>query len=339
MSRSLRRDVAWLLMMPPRMGHPLRWYEPDVVYEFTSRTIREQFLLRPCPASRDLIFGVIGRAQVLYPAVRIHYFVFISNHSHMLLSSSDGASLAPFIGFVNSNVAREIGRLRGAPGRMWARRTRPIRIVDEASMVDRLRYLVSHGCKEGLVGTPGEWPGATAHAWFATGAALTGTWHHRDAERRALRRREAFQPDSYRTKLPITMSPLPCWRDLDERQHRARHAEIIAEITRTTAAENARLGRMPLGPDAICAVDPMSSPIASKRSPAPQCHAASRSAAVAYRLAYRAFVAAYRVAAKALREGQRTAEFPRGAFPCRAGFVLWSDAASSAPAAADGRRG
>ena len=112
------------------MAHPLRWFIPGIVYEFTSRTIQNRFLLRPGGNTRELILGVVARALTLYPAVSLHAFAFLSNHYHLMASSTNGAQLAAWIGYVNSNVARERGRVHGWRGPFWGRRTRPIPIVE-----------------------------------------------------------------------------------------------------------------------------------------------------------------------------------------------------------------
>ena len=125
------------------MTYPLRWFLPGVLYEITTRTIQERFLLRPGHRSRELIVGVIGRAQELYPAVQLHAFSYMSNHAHLLLSSSDGEQLALFLGFVNGQVARVMGRLHDWRGPFWGRRFRPIPALDAPSMIARLRYVMA----------------------------------------------------------------------------------------------------------------------------------------------------------------------------------------------------
>jgi REP-associated tyrosine transposase len=64
--------------------------------------------------------------------------------------------------YVNSNVAREAGRLHDWKEKFWGRRYRAIPILDEVAQVDRLHYLLSHGCKEGLTDHPRVWPGVSS---------------------------------------------------------------------------------------------------------------------------------------------------------------------------------
>ncbi len=319
------------------MGHPLRWFEPGALYEVTSRTIREQFQLRPCDASRDLILGVIGRAHFLYPRVNIHYFVYMSNHVHFYLSSSDGESLAYFVGFVNGNVARLIGRLRESPGPLWGRRMRPIRVVDDEAMVNRLRYLVSQGCKEGLVASPGMWPGASAYPAFVGDMVLHGTWHDRNAERQARRGGREASASAFCTKYPVVLTPIPAWAHLSPEALRTRHQQIADDVTRETAEHNRRIGRTPIGARAVRETDPLTTPRVVKRAPAPLCHASSRQAWARFKEAYAAFVDAYRAAAATVRAGVVAVSFPTGAFPRGMPFVAWPMGAVGVDADGRGR--
>ena len=116
--------------------------------------------MKPTQELRTLVLGVLGRSLRLY-AVRLHAFVFLSNHYHMLLSVEDSLQLAQFMNYLNSNVAREAGRLHRWREKFWGRRYQAIVISEEEpAQVDRLRYLLSQGCKEGLVARPQDWPGA-----------------------------------------------------------------------------------------------------------------------------------------------------------------------------------
>jgi putative transposase len=311
--------VGTLRAVPGIMAHPLRWFVPDTVYEFTSRTIQERFLLRPSVNARQLVLGVIARGLMLYPAVQMHAFAFLSNHWHTMLSSSCGAQMAAFMGYVNSNVAREMGRIHRWRGRFWARRTRPIPILDDVAMVERLRYLLAQGVKEGLVAHPEEWPGATSTPWLL-GQTLVGIWIDRDLETRARRYSANPDPTRYTFEYELRLSPLPCWAELTREEIAERTRALMNDVV--TEAQAHRRGVA--GVDAVLRQDPHSSPLESKRGPAPACHASTLPLRVAFRAAYRAFIGAFRAAADALKEdrdGASRLPFPAGSFPARAAFV------------------
>jgi hypothetical protein len=296
------------------MGHPLRWYKPDVVYEVTTRTIQERFLLRPSVEARELINGVIARALLFYTTVQVYAFVFLSNHYHMLVSAKDAAELADFFCYVNGNISRELGRLHGWRGSLWARAVRPIPILDEAAQIERFRYLLANGVKEGLVASPRDWPGATTVPALLGSMKLTGTWIDRDGLRRARRTNPSLSADAFTSHPEVELSPLPAWRDLTAEQLRAKHEEIVADIEREAAERD----RPVLGVAAILAQDPHDAPEESARKPAPLCHTTSPVLREGYRRGYAAFVQAFRdAAAKAAKAVAFVREhgFPTGSFP------------------------
>jgi hypothetical protein len=299
------------------MGHPLRWFLPDVIYETTIRTVQERFLLRPTPACRDAILGVIGRAQALYPTVRLYAFVFLSNHSHMLLSADDGGTLAAFIGYVNGNIAREMGRIHDWSGPVWGRRYRPIPVLDDDALLARLRYVLGQGVKEGLVASPRDWPGATAVPALLGNMQLEGTWFDRDRITRD-RRRGIDDPGAHAYRYPVRLAPIPHWVQLSSEQLRAKYVELVSQAEREATCD-----RPPLGAAALQKQSPFARPERPKRSPAPPCHTSSATLRQRFVSAFRAFVDSFRAAAAALCVTARVVArgFPPGSFPPRLGHV------------------
>lgn len=292
------------------MAHPLRWYLPGVVYELTTRTIQERFLLRPSREARELINGVIARAQLLYPAVALYAYVYLSNHFHMLASSTDGSQLAMFIGYINSNVAREMGRLHRWKGPFWARRVRPIPILDNVALVARLRYLLSNGVKEGLVASPRQWPGASSVPGLIGDMTVPGVWVDRDELRRARTKDPHADIGAFSTPLEVILSPLPVWKDLPSDALRAKHEALIFDVEREALTSSTPV----LGIRRLLALDPHGQPTDPEYSRAPSCHTSSPQLRAAFKAAYRAFVHGFRVANR-LASSAIMNVFPIGSFP------------------------
>lgn len=283
--------------------------------EVTCRTLQARLLLRPSPHILEITLGVLGRAQ-RRTGVAIHAFVFLSTHYHLLVSVTDAAQLAKFVGFLNSNLARELGRIHDWKEKLWGRRYQAILVSEEvAAQVERLLYLARHGCKEGLVSDPLEWPGATS--WQATldGRSLEGTWFDRTAECLARRKGIEFGARAFASSEAVVLTPLPAWADLEPAVQRERLQELLDLARAEAAAMREQTGREPLGREAATRQDPHGSPQRSKKGPAPLVHAASREVRRAYREAYGLFTAAYHRAAEALRAGVATVVFPDGSFP------------------------
>jgi hypothetical protein len=298
------------------MSRPLRFVPENSLVEVTTRTIQGRLLLRPSPELTDIILGIIGKAQALY-GMTIHAFVFLSTHAHFLLSPSSAGQLAFFMQFVNANVAKEAGRLHAWRDRFWSRRYRSIVVADERAAQDRLRYILAHGAKEGLIGSPGAWPGPNCIAALTTGALLRGTWFDRSKEFLARQRGETVFPSQFSSSFDVTLSPLPCLQHLTADQRQAELRRIVDEIKAAAAAENKEKGRTPMAVERILAQDPHSKPSTTDRSPAPFVHATDDSTEQAFRVAYRAFVDAFRAGVLHLRNRAREIRdlFPCGAFP------------------------
>src|SRR5436305_7232398 len=224
------------------------------------------------------------------------------------------------MGYLNSNLAREAGRLTDWREKFWSRRYRHIVISEEEGIqVGRLKYVVSHGAKEGLVDSPSQWPGVHCVRALLDGAPLAGYWFDRTKENAARTRREDFDRLRHATPEILELDPLPCWQGLTPEQIRARVSPLVDDIEIEAAA--ARQGMPSLGADAVLVQDPHSRPKRSKKSPAPRFHAWSREARRALYEAYGHFVGAFRDAAEKLRSGDRAARFPTGSFPPHLPFV------------------
>ncbi|MCZ7650397.1 MAG: transposase [Thermoanaerobaculia bacterium] len=298
------------------MPRRLRYVPPGgALVEVTCRTLQARFLLRPSPLLCEITLGILGRAQRL-SGVAIHAFVFLANHYHLLVSVSDAAQLARFAGYLNSNLAREAGRIHAWRERLWGHRYEAILVSEEdEAQVERLLYLARQGCKEGLVSDPLEWPGATSWQAMLDGGPLEGTWFDRTAESRAQRKGLELDAREFASPETVVLTPLPAWAHLEPGVQRERLRELLALARAEAAAMRHETGRKPPGREAVVGQNPHGSPARSKKGPAPLVHAASRELRRTYREAYRLFAAAYRRAAEALRAGIEAVAFPEGCFP------------------------
>lgn len=298
--------------------------EGGALVEVTCRTVQGRFLLKPTRELKSIAIGVLARAQRLYP-VEIHAFVFLSNHYHLLLSVEDALQLARFMNYFNSNLAREAGRLHRWREKFWGRRYQAIVVSDEeGAQMDRLRYLLSHGCKEGLVARPRDWPGANCVMALTKGHLLSGLWFDRTREYAARSRGEDFDHLQYASCETMELDPLPCWRHLSEKRYGSRVRELVIQIESDTADRHAREGSGPLGAETILSQNPHHRPQRLKKAWAPAFHAATKAARRDLVEAYGWFVSAYREAAEKLRQGNRRVPFPEGCFPPRLPYVGWN---------------
>ncbi|MFL6237842.1 MAG: transposase [Thermoanaerobaculia bacterium] len=298
------------------MSRRLRFIPEDgALVEVTCRTLQNRFLLLPRKQTNEIIAGVLGRAQKRYK-VRCCFYVFLSTHYHLLLDVDDARQLARFMGYFNSNLAKEVARLVGWRDKIWSRRYQAILVSgEEGAQTARLKYQLAHGAKEDLVERPQDWPGVHAARALVEDADLQGYWFDRTQEYAARQRGEDFDRLQYATIETVHLSPLPCWKHLPDKTWKKLALNLLHEVEEETAIRRARTGKKPLGVAAILAQHPFDRPESPKRSPAPLFHVVSSQARQILWEAYAGFVAAFRTASEKLRAGDRGTVFPRGSFP------------------------
>jgi hypothetical protein len=277
--------------------------------------------MTPTPEVRDAVLGVLGRAQAKYGMV-LHAPVFMSNHYHLLATIRDQRQMVEFMGYLNSNLAREVGRIVGWRDKFWSGRYSAIPIAsEEAAQVERLQYLLAHGAKEGLVLRAEDWPGIHPAKVLLGEASLEGTWIDRTRAYEARRANRKADLAQFSTREVVELTPLPCWADLSPERQKDRVRSLLAAIQEQAEAALVDRGTQPPGPEAILRQNPLTCPAAVKRSPAPLVHAATREVREWFRRAYREFTTAYRDASRRFRSGDLLVPFPPGSFPPPAPWV------------------
>ena len=211
----------------------------------------------------------------------------------------------------------------GWTDKIWSRRYEAIQVSSEKeAQAKRLKYILAHGAKEGLVARPQEWPGVHCVGPLLAGQSeVQGTWYDRSREYILRRRGKDFTPADYTQQQTITLTPPPCWKGLSPEDCRTRIEELVQLIVSEAEAERAQTGKEPLGPEAIRRQKSGTRPQKVKRSPAPYFHAIRKKVRKALYEGFALFVAEYREASEKLRAGDSNVRFPLGCFPPGLPFV------------------
>lgn len=298
------------------MGRTPRFIPPGGLVEITNRTLQGRRLLKPSPTLNQLVIGVLARAQRHYD-IPIHAFVFMSNHYHLLLSPPDAERLSRFMGFLNTNLSKIVGKLYGWKGPMWQRRYDDIPVSDEeAAQVDRLNYVLSHGCKEGFVMTPQDWPGVHSIHALVEGKPMQGLWLGRSAHPKGASDLTLTEQHPKAVEETITLTPLPAWSHLSAKHYRQRIQELVSAIQETTRARHDSLGTQPMGTQVIAQASPEerpSRPLEAK--PKPRFHAFKREVKKQMESQFQDWLTAYREASRLWRSGELDVRFPCWSFP------------------------
>jgi len=197
------------------MGRQKRYIPgPDSVFEITCEVHRKHLLRDLGEEQKELLLGVVGRGLALYPAVRFHYFVAVTDHYHLLITPPDVETLSKFMNHVNSNIAKEIRRANGLSGVIWARRFRATPQTKANALESVLRHLIAHdlppdGCD------PGQLPRSRSLRALWNGDALSGKWFDHTREYRSGRRKRTPppRPEAFVQPYELTLDPLPGWKE------------------------------------------------------------------------------------------------------------------------------
>jgi REP element-mobilizing transposase RayT len=304
------------------MARKLRYIPDDTLVEITTRTVQGRFLLKPGPGWREVFVGALARARELYE-VDIHDFVCLSTHLHLLVSPKSAQHLARFMRHFLSKLSKEAAKRHGWSGPLFQRRYQAILVSGETqAQVGRLRYLLSHGVKENLVRSVREWPGPHSGPVWLAGGRAEGVWHDRTRAWVLRKRGEEVRPEEVSVRNELELTPLPCWSHLSADEYRARVGELLRDVEEDASRRRRVEGLPVLGARRVLDQDPQATPLRTKRSPAPFCHAAQRFVRHEMWKAYVRFCLAYREAADRLGQGVRDVVFPPGSFPPAMPYAL-----------------
>lgn len=286
-------------------------YEASGIYFVTVRAQQSRLLLLASALVNQVIGGVLARAVNRY-GIELFGYVVASNHLHLLCRARDGR-LSVFMQFFLANVAKKLGVLVDWREGFFGRRFSAEPVLDDEAVVDRLRYILAHGVKEGLVRKVLDWPGLHCAGQLLRGMALTFNWYNWTARWKAAhpkgQRPGPFSPEIVEEEL-LTLSRLPAWEALSPSEISDRVSQMIADIEKETAATR----RTALGVAKMREQQPHDKPVRTKRSKRALCHASCVELRQAYRDKYRIFWAAFVAASERFRGGDWTAVFPPFAF-------------------------
>ncbi|MBL9039296.1 MAG: transposase [Archangium sp.] len=288
-----------------------RMYSDTGLYFVTARTFQARLLLTPSPRVNATLGGVLARAAGL-TGVEIHAFVAASNHVHLLVTAR-GATLSSFMQYFLGNAARKIGRLSHWTGSLWHRRFSAEPVLDDAASIGRLRYILAHGVKEGLVRHPAEWPGLSCLPQLLAGDVERYPffrWARRWKKGELLEGGENEWDPRWSEEVALKLTPLPCWEALPQTERQRRVKAIVDDV----AAEGAEVHRTVMGAAAVAQQAPHSRPLRCKTSPRPPCHSTTTELRREFLAARATWVAAFAQASARFRTGHWTTTFPPWSF-------------------------
>lgn len=289
------------------MATAIRMYQSEGIYFVTARTQQGRLLLRPSPRVNGIIGGILARAARRY-GIGVRGFVFMSNHVHLLVRAKQ-TNLSRFMQYLLSNIARKVGAAQGWSGALWQRRFSCEPVLDSGAEEGRLRYILSHGVKERLVGHHRDWPGLSCFTLLTEGAQRypyfnwNWRWSRADCAQAKRWSEQLVEHES------LELEPITAWAGFDE----ATRAQLADRLTDAQATEHAH-GGPPRGRKAVLQASPRQAIALERRPFRPLCHTTSRLVLYQWLRMYTDHRTAYEEASRRFRSGDMTVEFPLWSF-------------------------
>ena len=191
-----------------------RYIDPSVPYHVVTKTLRGQFILAPKKGIRELCAGILAKAQLNWPSIKLYGYAFMSNHIHLMLQGPP-SDFSAFMGFLKRELSRRLGQRYKLPGALWHQRYAMSALPTHESQLKCLRYILSQGVKEGLVARPIDWPGLHCAKALLSNSPETGQWfqaadYHQAKARNALRRNpKKISRRTFYQRLTVHLAVLP----------------------------------------------------------------------------------------------------------------------------------
>ena len=287
-----------------------RHFIKGATYLITRRCTQRQFLLRPSKGVNEILRFCLATAAESF-GIRLHAYVFMSDHYHLIATDVDGRLLA-FVHWLNTHIAKCLNAHHERAENLFDnRQPHVIPIATPADVLEKIVYVLANPVAAGLVARGEQWPGVRSAA--------------RDFGRkicaqkpRAFFRREGAVEDTAQFELEVP----PGFEDLTPRSFRRRLQGAIDDREAELRAKVRAEGRRFLGAKGVRATSPFDSPRAPAerggRVPKLVCKDPDLRETLLDRM--KAFVLRYREAVEEYCSGRRRVTFPAGTYWMRVHF-------------------
>ena len=279
-------------------------------YLITRRCTQRQFLLRPSKRVNDILFFCLATAAHKF-GIRIHAFVFLSNHYHLLATDVDGR-LLDFLHWLNTHISQCLNAHLGRAENLFdSRQTHLALVATPADALEKIVYVLANPVAAALVPKGDLWPGVRSAAQDY-GRTL------RAHKPRAFFRTDGAVDDVARFELEVP----PGFEDLTPRRFRRRLEEALQEREAELRAKVRAKGLAFLGARGVRAVSPFDSPRTPAetggRVPRLICKDPELRQTLLARL--KSFLLSYREALEEYCSGEQEVMFPAGTYWMRVHF-------------------
>jgi putative transposase len=146
------------------MSIPKRHGSIPGTYFVTSRTWESRAVFKTAPACEIFVDSLQHYRDER--AYRLHEFVLMPDHFHLLLTPGDETTLERAVQFIKGGSAKRIREMLLLRFPVWQRGFSDHRIRDAADYDFHVRYTLQNPVKKGLVADVGEYPWSSASGRF-----------------------------------------------------------------------------------------------------------------------------------------------------------------------------
>jgi putative transposase len=104
------------------------------------------------------LFIDVLRSYVRAKKFKIHDFVVMPDHAHLLITVDGSMSIEKAVQFIKGGFSCRLAKEHGYKGEVWQRGFSEVRVGDRESYLQHREYIAQNPVKRGLVASAGEFP-------------------------------------------------------------------------------------------------------------------------------------------------------------------------------------
>jgi len=250
----------------PAMPNRLHDVENGAVFFVTNRCEQERFFLKPSPEVFDLTAAWLAKAAERFPQIELFGFIFLSNHLHLLLRDPGGL-LAPFMEYLQGQLAKAVNRQLRRRGHFFAREYDAVPVLTEQDFDERYAYILTNAVKAGLVARAADAPFFSSLPIALDEKPRTFRWLDRTNRHNRTRRGQSVDDRDFVKAYTLRLSIPQHWRAWS-RGRRRRHIEQLVRANEERYGKQRKAeGHSVLGRQRILEMSPFMRPKSPDRRP------------------------------------------------------------------------
>jgi putative transposase len=104
------------------------------------------------------LFIDVLRSYVAAKKFKVHDFVVMPDHVHLLMTVKGDMSIEKAVQFIKGGFSYRLKKETGYTGEVWQKGFSEVRVNDKDSFAEHREYIAQNPVKRGLVSEPGEYP-------------------------------------------------------------------------------------------------------------------------------------------------------------------------------------